>query len=162
MCRHTSKQTYCGHTRKHYLDRLHSKMRFRIYLCPATQRDVKNAFLKHGALPDVNTLAETCGLVFGRDYVGKVLRDKFERQCNMIVKVMRTQEKDIKVEQRPVSFSDPLPGPSTPMHDLELGRNVSKESVGVSVDDDASMDDAAMDDECLRMLTEKLGTTLLV
>ncbi|CAJ0549914.1 Ff.00g065090.m01.CDS01 [Fusarium sp. VM40] len=113
-------------------------------------------------MPDLNSLAETCGLVFGRDYVGKVLRDKFERQCNVIVKVMRTQEKETKVKQRPVSFSNTLPGPSTPMHDLELGRNVSREAVGVSADDDSSMGDDAMDDECLRILVEKSGTTLLV
>ncbi|KAI8648314.1 hypothetical protein NCS56_01515700 [Fusarium sp. Ph1] len=102
MYRHLSKNTFCRHTRKHYFDRFRSKFRFHSYL------DVRNAITEHGRLPVLEALADHCGPIFGRDYLGKVLKVKFERQCRLLEKIARMRL-DTQPSRQSTSSSDPSP-----------------------------------------------------
>lgn len=172
MCRHTSPnvsaphlrhlpqltlvQTFCGHSRKHYLERLRSQSRFRFYLCPKTQEDIRQTISANGQIPRVNVLASVCGYNLGAGYVGKILSDKFMIQVRFVAKHMKTatrkpmrSENNFLVSQVHGGFGpgfDRMTG--GPAHHQQVLSNCLESSVGT------------ISDQALAILAKGLGADL--
>ncbi|KAJ3535604.1 hypothetical protein NM208_g7063 [Fusarium decemcellulare] len=131
-------------------------MRFRIYLCPATQRDIRNAITKYGYLPALDVLADAC--------------------CQLVHKIARAPPvvtSTVTPTVPPVSFSDPLPAleEQTPIkiEHVRFGgllsssgtaRGEARLQASCNLGDETEELDMEIDDQYLEMLAGRLGTHL--